>query len=195
MPVIPQLVPHIYVSTYHTQSVEIWCSNYTQSIPIRYHRYYPLFICIVVLFAQKVWHLCYCSCREGKGTIAGSSHHSKPLLDCYIKPDNLQLVMSTEGSVPEEASEPASIKDSATDDENGHNRADSNGSGLSERIESYGEKGEMVESSEELAEFTELAEDEPEQAHVEYILVAEFEVDQGPLMEHQYPNAISGDEQ
>ena len=30
--------------------------------------------------------------------------------------------------------------------------------------------------------------------HVEYILVASFHVDQGPIMEHQYPSAISGDE-
>ena len=31
--------------------------------------------------------------------------------------------------------------------------------------------------------------------HVEYILVAEFSIDKGSIMEHQYPNAISGDEQ
>ena len=30
--------------------------------------------------------------------------------------------------------------------------------------------------------------------HVEYILVASFHVDRGPIMEHQYPAAISGDE-
>lgn len=103
--------------------------------------------------------------------------------------------MSTDGSVPEEASEPTSIKGSAADDENGLNRADSNGSGFLERLEIYDEKSETIESSQELADLIELVEDEPEQAHVEYILVAEFEVDQGPLMEHQYPNAISGDEQ
>ncbi|EGC46194.1 MesA protein [Histoplasma capsulatum var. duboisii H88] len=35
--------------------------------------------------------------------------------------------------------------------------------------------------------------DSPE-LHVEYILVASFHVDRGPMMEHQYPSAISGDE-
>lgn len=30
--------------------------------------------------------------------------------------------------------------------------------------------------------------------HVEYILVASFHVDRGPIMEHQYPGPISGDE-
>ncbi|CAK7219238.1 hypothetical protein SEUCBS140593_003823 [Sporothrix eucalyptigena] len=30
--------------------------------------------------------------------------------------------------------------------------------------------------------------------HVEYILVASFDVDKGPIMEHQYPIAITGDE-
>ena len=30
--------------------------------------------------------------------------------------------------------------------------------------------------------------------HVEYILVASFDIDKGSIMEHQYPNAISGDE-
>ena len=30
--------------------------------------------------------------------------------------------------------------------------------------------------------------------HVEYILVASFHVDRGPIMEQQYPGAISGDE-
>ena len=35
--------------------------------------------------------------------------------------------------------------------------------------------------------------DSPER-HVEYILVASFHVDRGPIMEHQYPGAISGDE-
>ena len=30
--------------------------------------------------------------------------------------------------------------------------------------------------------------------HVEYILVATFDIDRGPIMEHQYPGAISGDE-
>ncbi|EAS33763.3 uncharacterized protein CIMG_04787 [Coccidioides immitis RS] len=35
--------------------------------------------------------------------------------------------------------------------------------------------------------------DSPE-LHVEYILVASFHVDRGPIMEHQYPAAISGDE-
>jgi hypothetical protein len=32
------------------------------------------------------------------------------------------------------------------------------------------------------------------QNHVEYILVAAFDEDRGPIMEHQYPGAISGDE-
>src|SRR6218665_2573636 len=31
--------------------------------------------------------------------------------------------------------------------------------------------------------------------HVDYILVAEFSIDKGPTMEHQYPAPISGDEQ
>lgn len=30
--------------------------------------------------------------------------------------------------------------------------------------------------------------------HVEYILVASFDIDRGSIMEHQYPAAISGDE-
>jgi hypothetical protein len=30
--------------------------------------------------------------------------------------------------------------------------------------------------------------------HVEYILVASFDIDKGPMMEHQYPVAITGDE-
>ncbi|RAL68707.1 hypothetical protein DID88_007412 [Monilinia fructigena] len=30
--------------------------------------------------------------------------------------------------------------------------------------------------------------------HVEYILVASFDIDKGPIMEHQYPVAITGDE-
>lgn len=30
--------------------------------------------------------------------------------------------------------------------------------------------------------------------HVEYILVASFDIDRGPVMEHQYPMAITGDE-
>jgi hypothetical protein len=30
--------------------------------------------------------------------------------------------------------------------------------------------------------------------HVEYILVASFDIDRGPIMEHQYPVAITGDE-
>ena len=30
--------------------------------------------------------------------------------------------------------------------------------------------------------------------HVDYILVAEFSIDKGPTMEHQYPTPISGDE-
>ena len=30
--------------------------------------------------------------------------------------------------------------------------------------------------------------------HVEYILVAAFDIDRGPIMEHQYPAPISGDE-
>ncbi|KAI9844378.1 MAG: hypothetical protein M1838_002202 [Thelocarpon superellum] len=33
-----------------------------------------------------------------------------------------------------------------------------------------------------------------EENHVEYILVAAFHIDRGPIMEHQYPGAISGDE-
>ncbi|KAK3944289.1 protein mesa [Diplogelasinospora grovesii] len=32
------------------------------------------------------------------------------------------------------------------------------------------------------------------QNHVEYILVASFDIDRGPVMEHQYPVAITGDE-
>jgi hypothetical protein len=35
--------------------------------------------------------------------------------------------------------------------------------------------------------------DSPE-PHVEYILVASFDIDRGPIMEHQYPGAISPDE-
>src|SRR5699024_9168409 len=33
-----------------------------------------------------------------------------------------------------------------------------------------------------------------QERHVEYILVASFHIDRGPIMEHQYPGAISGDE-
>lgn len=32
------------------------------------------------------------------------------------------------------------------------------------------------------------------ESHVEYILVASFDIDRGPIMEHQYPVAITGDE-
>ncbi|KAI9681462.1 MAG: hypothetical protein M1817_002746 [Caeruleum heppii] len=35
---------------------------------------------------------------------------------------------------------------------------------------------------------------EGDERHVEYILVASFHIDRGPVMEHQYPGAISGDE-
>jgi len=35
---------------------------------------------------------------------------------------------------------------------------------------------------------------ESEEKHVEYILVASFDIDQGSIMEHQYPAAIGGDE-
>ena len=35
---------------------------------------------------------------------------------------------------------------------------------------------------------------ESTERHVEYILVATFDIDRGPIMEHQYPGAISGDE-
>lgn len=34
----------------------------------------------------------------------------------------------------------------------------------------------------------------PTENHVEYILVASFDIDRGPVMEHQYPVAITGDE-
>ncbi|KAI9839146.1 MAG: hypothetical protein M1819_003139 [Sarea resinae] len=34
----------------------------------------------------------------------------------------------------------------------------------------------------------------PSDPHVEYILVASFHIDRGPIMEHQYPGPISGDE-
>ena len=34
----------------------------------------------------------------------------------------------------------------------------------------------------------------PSERHVEYILVASFDIDRGPIMEHQYPGAISPDE-
>lgn len=35
---------------------------------------------------------------------------------------------------------------------------------------------------------------ESPERHVEYILVASFDIDRGPIMEHQYPGAISPDE-
>jgi len=35
---------------------------------------------------------------------------------------------------------------------------------------------------------------ESEEKHVEYILVASFDIDEGSIMEHQYPAAIGGDE-
>ena len=96
--------------------------------------------------------------------------------------------MSVEGSIHEEASAGTpSIKSSLTNAESSRNRADSTGSHISERLESYDEVQEEQEEHD--------VEKQEQGAHVEYILVAEFEVDQGPLMEHQYPNAISGDEQ
>ncbi|KAF8430500.1 docking domain of Afi1 for Arf3 in vesicle trafficking-domain-containing protein [Terfezia claveryi] len=95
--------------------------------------------------------------------------------------------MSAEGSIHEEAA--ASIKSSLTDAENSRNRAASTGSHISERLENYDEEHVL----QEVQEGRDVEKQEPG-AHVEYILVAEFEVDQGPLMEHQYPNAISGDE-
>jgi len=99
--------------------------------------------------------------------------------------------MSVEGSIHEEASAgTASIKSSLTSAESSRNRADSTGSHLSERLEGYDEEHVLQEEQEGHD-----IEKQEQGAHVEYILVAEFEVDQGPLMEHQYPNAISGDEQ
>ena len=80
--------------------------------------------------------------------------------------------MSAGGSITEKVSTTSSVK-SAT--ESSHTRADSVRSDVSRRS--------LDNSDVECGQ------------HVEYILVAEFEVDQGPLMEHQYPNAISGDEQ
>ena len=35
---------------------------------------------------------------------------------------------------------------------------------------------------------------ESEEKHVEYILVASFDIDRGSIMEHQYPAPIGGDE-
>ena len=32
-----------------------------------------------------------------------------------------------------------------------------------------------------------------EQAHVDYILTAEFDVDAGPIISHQYPEPLGGD--
>lgn len=34
---------------------------------------------------------------------------------------------------------------------------------------------------------------DPEQAHVDYILTAEFDVDAGPIISHQYPEPLGGD--
>ncbi|KAF8476970.1 docking domain of Afi1 for Arf3 in vesicle trafficking-domain-containing protein [Kalaharituber pfeilii] len=80
--------------------------------------------------------------------------------------------MSVASSAHEEVSASASIKSAMTGTESSHQRAGSAGSVISRTSGSQ----------------------EAEPCHVEYILVAEFEVDQGPLMEHQYPTAISGDE-
>ena len=97
--------------------------------------------------------------------------------------------MSAEGSIHEEASAgTASIKSSLTDTESSRNRADSTGSRISERLD---DEEHVLQEEQEGHD----VEKQEQGAHVEYILVAEFEVDQGPLMEHQYPNAISGDEQ
>lgn len=99
--------------------------------------------------------------------------------------------MSAEGSIHEEASAGTiSIKSDLADTESSRNRANSTGSRISERLESYDEEHVLQDEQEKHD-----AEKQEQGAHVEYILVAEFEVDQGPLMEHQYPTAISGDEQ
>jgi hypothetical protein len=34
---------------------------------------------------------------------------------------------------------------------------------------------------------------ESDQAHVDYILTAEFDVDAGPIISHQYPEPLGGD--
>jgi len=99
--------------------------------------------------------------------------------------------MSAEGSIHEETSAgAASIQSSLTDAESSRDREASTGSRTSERFESSDAEHVLQEGHEEHD-----IEEQEQGAHVEYILVAEFEVDQGPLMEHQYPNAISGDEQ
>lgn len=35
--------------------------------------------------------------------------------------------------------------------------------------------------------------EEHDQAHVDYILTAEFDVDAGPIISHQYPEPLGGD--
>lgn len=107
----------------------------------------------------------------------------------------------------EDISASESTKRSSTDMDNGGNRSrtDSINSINSKQMDSFGEHQTTVEQIDGNEEDDGSIDDDddivqgqqqPEQApHVEYILVAEFEVDQGPLMEHQYPTAISGDEQ
>lgn len=100
--------------------------------------------------------------------------------------------MSAEESINEAVSASASIKSAFTDGESNRNRADSAAASVTSRqLENYDEEDVIEEEQDDVG----VEQQHGQGAHVEYILVAEFEVDQGPLMEHQYPNAISGDEQ
>ncbi|KAG2416904.1 hypothetical protein HFD88_008121 [Aspergillus terreus] len=69
-----------------------------------------------------------------------------------------------------------------------HNRSPSS-SHLSVRRRSI----EQITGSKRRRHKSQYPRDSPER-HVEYILVASFHIDRGPIMEHQYPAPISGDE-
>ncbi|KAI5808786.1 docking domain of Afi1 for Arf3 in vesicle trafficking-domain-containing protein [Peziza echinospora] len=96
--------------------------------------------------------------------------------------------MSTHGSVQGGPSRTASVASNPSVTSSGRGRSGSVGSVGS--VGSLGSVGSVGSVTSRISSDSK----EGELCHVEYILVAEFEVDQGPLMEHQYPNAISGDE-
>lgn len=130
-----------------------------------------------------------------------ASPHHPPLGGALVDADG--RVVNHKISLPYiPASRPSSVisKSHSTDTPAGQSHRSSNGSSgtvpsvISSRRSPLAGEYKMANGGDKSSRLKSQYPKDATENHVEYILVASFHVGRGPIMEHQYPGAISGDE-
>ncbi|KAK3340538.1 docking domain of Afi1 for Arf3 in vesicle trafficking-domain-containing protein [Neurospora tetraspora] len=134
--------------------------------------------------------------RNNSHGATGTAHDRKPSLSSFPPQSRSVSQMSHHG--PARSPQPPHAEPDRTSNQSSKGKTASTGTGFSSQHSSLSAAGVTRQYNNAIGHpRRKLRSQYPRgstENHVEYILVASFDIDRGPVMEHQYPVAITGDE-